>query len=446
MHPIDDADYGLLAPVWAGTAVVGVTSDRSVLAAMIEVEVALAHVQAPVEIAERIETALRDSQIDVAELAVAARGGGNPVIPLLKLLRPLLDDDAARWLHRGATSQDVLDTALMLIAGGALRIVLQETDAAIAALARLVDQHRRTVMAARTLTQHATPTTFGLKAAIWLEGLVISRDRLREVAAALPAQLGGASGTLASFTELAQQTQGAPEPVDVVTAFAERLELAAPRLPWHVMRHPVTSLGDALVSLCDAFGTIATNVATLGRTEIGELAEGSGGGSSAMPHKRNPVLSTLIRSAALRAPGLAAELHRAAVTVDERPDGAWHSEWQALRELLRLAGGTAESGRALLEHLQVHPERMRANLDATAGLIVSERVMLRLAPRIGAKRVQHLIDEAATTGTPLREALTAALPDLDASELEELTDAARYTGAADDLIERSLTRALKGAE
>jgi 3-carboxy-cis,cis-muconate cycloisomerase len=438
----DGADVGLLAPLWAGTAVVPVTGDAAIVAALLEVEIALARVQAPSAAADAIEKALRGASVDPGSLAVAARGGGNPVIPLLAELRPLLDTDSAHWLHRGATSQDVVDSALVLVARDAAQLILADADAVIGSLANLAEAHKGTLMTGRTLTQSAIPTTFGLKAAGWLTGVVAATRQLRAATRALPVQLGGAAGTLASFTSMHGEAQ------PIVDGLAEQLGLAAPVAPWHVQRHPITSLGDGLAALSDALGVIAANVSLLVRAEIGELAEPSrtgGGGSSAMPHKQNPVLSTLISSGALRAPSLAADLHRAAVTVDERPPGAWHSEWQALRELLRTVGGQAETARELVGGLVVNSDRMRVNLDRVGDFVVSERVMLELAPVIGKAAVQDAVDQAARSGKRLRDILRAipGLADWSDQQLADLTDPAQYTGAAAAIIARAVADSRK---
>ncbi|WP_232466227.1 adenylosuccinate lyase family protein [Diaminobutyricimonas sp. LJ205] len=442
MPSSDGADVGLLAPLWAGTAVVPVTGDAAIVAAMLEVEIALARVQAPTAAADAIEKVLREASVDPGQLAIAARGGGNPVIPLLAELRPMLDADSATWLHRGATSQDVVDSALVLVARDATRLVLADADAVIGSLAGLAEAHVETLMTGRTLTQSAIPTTFGLKAAGWLTGVVAATRQLRAAAGALPVQLGGAAGTLASFTTLHDDAQ------PIVDGLAEQLGLVTPVAPWHVQRHPITSLGDGLAALSDALGVIAANVSLLARAEIGELAEPSregGGGSSAMPHKQNPVLSTLISSGALRAPSLAADLHRAAVTVDERPPGAWHSEWQVLRELLRTVGGQAETARELVGGLVVNADRMRQNLDRVGDVVISERVMLELGPVIGKGAVQDAVDHAARSGSRLRDILHAIpeLADWSDQRLADLTDPAQYTGAAAAIIARAVADSRK---
>lgn len=368
-------DVGLLSPATAARD--SVVSDAAVLAALVDVEVAYLQSLVAAGIAPATAAAALESLgtvSDPADLAVRSRSGGNPVIPLIADLRDAVDADSAKWVHRGATSQDILDSALMLVASRARSQALADLDRSVAALAALAGEHRFTIAAARTLTQHSTPTTWGLRFATWLTALLDARDALADVV--LPAQLAGASGSLASFVAIAGADRAAALPAD----FAARLGLAAPRAPWHVTRSAVTRLGDALVGVTDAFGMIGGNVATLSRTEIGEVHESGDegrGGSSAMPQKRNPVSSVLLRSLSMRAPGLAATLHvAAAASVDERPDGAWHAEWSALRELLRLVVGGAIELEILTTGLTVDVGSAARNLALTGDDILAERVAL----------------------------------------------------------------------
>jgi len=338
---------------------------------------------------------------DLDALARGAESGGNPVIGLVRLLRDRLGPgEAARWLHRGLTSQDVLDTALVLTLRDVLDELDRQLDAQTQVLLALVQAHRNTAMVGRTLTQHAVPTTFGLKAATWLTGVLDGADLVSSARARLAVQLGGAVGTLAAATELAR-LQGADDPATtawrLVTITGGALELAG-LAPWHTSRAPITAVGDALVSCTDAWGHLAADVATLARPEIGELAEGRGGGSSTMPGKRNPVLSVLIRRAALAGPPLAATLHlAAATTVNERPDGAWHAEWAALRDLGRRTVVAGSQTSDLLADLRVDPARMRATLDSATGTAAEQQSMADLVggqPGDSYRGVTHLIVDA----------------------------------------------------
>jgi 3-carboxy-cis,cis-muconate cycloisomerase len=318
---------------------------------------------------------------DIDSIAATAEAGGNPVIGLVALLRERLPEEPARWLHRGLTSQDVVDTGLVVCLRQALDRLLAEHRHQIEQLIMLAADHADTAEVGRTLTQHAVPITFGLKVASWLTGLVDAAEAVIMAGAGLAVQLGGAAGSLAASTELAR-LRGLRDPMAVswqlVEATAAALGLAA-RPPWHTVRSSLTRVGDALVACTDAYGHLAADVATLSRPEIGELAEGSGGGSSTMPHKRNPALSVLIRRAALTGPGLAATLHlAAATTVDERPDGAWHAEWATLRDLGRRTVVAASQTTDLLTGLRVDTERMAANLQAAAGVDAEQISMIKL--------------------------------------------------------------------
>jgi 3-carboxy-cis,cis-muconate cycloisomerase len=438
-------DVGLLSPVTVGFD--GAVSDAAVLDALVTAEVALVRARgalglAPAELVARVSDSLgwsaagrpcRGHAIDASALAAASVAGGNPVIPLVGLLTDAVGAHAE--IHRGATSQDIVDSALMFVAADAAREISASLRATAASLRAFAIAHRAEVAAARTLTQHAVPTTVGLRAANWLRGIERATLRVDAAAAALPAQLGGAGGTLASFVEL----YGADAAAQLPAAFAAELALAAPEAPWHTTRWPVTELGDALVQAIDAVGVIAGDVATLGRTEIGELSEGVGGGSSAMPQKQNPAASVLIRSAALRAPQLGATLHLAAAfAVDERPDGAWHAEWPALRELLRLALGATGTAARLVAGLQVDAAAVARNLAVTRGLIVAERLSLALGPVLGKARVAAIVSSAGR-GEDLA-ALLRNEPQLAGVDLDALLDPAGYTGLADALTQRALSK------
>ena len=332
--------------------------------------------------------------------------GGNPAMVLVSLLREGLRDtspDAATWLHRGLTSQDVVDTALMICSRDALARIRLALRDQIGRLSHLVEEHRSTPMVARTLTQHAVPTTFGLKAAGWLTGVLDAYDDV--AALVLPAQVGGAAGTMAGVVELADHL---PDPVTVAhqlsVGLADRLGLT-PSTPWHTSRASVTRLGDASVRCTDAWSRIAGDVLVLSRPEIGEVSEGTGGGSSTMPHKSNPVLATLVRRTALTTPQLAATLHLAAAeSTDERSPGPWHAEWATLRTLLRRAVVAGDQVSDLLRGLRVHTDRMGQTLAAAHHDVRAEQRSL-----------------AALTGRPPRE---------------------DYLGATVALIEAPLARAV----
>ncbi|MFF0791378.1 3-carboxy-cis,cis-muconate cycloisomerase [Streptomyces spiralis] len=437
------ADAGLLGPGWAGSPAASATSDTAFLRALLDAEAALTRAQAalglaPAEAADAVTRAADPARFDVRALAERARAGGNPVIGLVADLTRDVGEEYGPYVHRGATSQDIMDTATMLVAVRTLDPVLADLARTEAALARLARAHRDTVMPGRTLTQHAVPTTFGLKAAGWRSLVLDARDRTARVRDALPAQLGGAAGTLAAFA-----AYGADDATELPAAYARELGLRAPLLPWHTLRTPVADLAGCLAFTAGALGKAAADVLVLSRTEIAELAEGSGGGSSAMPHKANPVRATLITAAARRAPQLAATLYGSLAAEDERPAGAWHAEWEPLRDLLRLVGGAARDAAELAEGLRVDADAMRAHLGLTHGLIFSERLSAELAPLIGRARARELLTELArrtyTEGRDLVE-LLAEQPELKDIDLGPPTDPTRCTGSAGTLIDRALER------
>jgi 3-carboxy-cis,cis-muconate cycloisomerase len=311
---------------------------------------------------------------DLTAIADQAEVSGNPVIPLIVLMRQRLEadghHDAARWLHRGLTSQDVVDTAMMLCARDTVGRIRVQLRAQVTDLAELVRRHRTTSMVARTLTQPAVPTTFGAKAATWLHGVLDAAEALSVLE--FPAQLGGAAGTLSGLVELLGQDRAR----QCRHRFPQSLGLAgAP--PWHTRRSALTRIGDAAVSATDAWGRIAKDVLVLNRPEIGELAEGAGGGSSTMPNKSNPTMSVLIRRTALAAPALAATLHLAAAEqVDERADGAWHAEWDTLATLLRRTLVAAVQATTLLAGLAVHTDAMAQRLSQMSTDVHAEQLAL----------------------------------------------------------------------
>ena len=456
-----DGDVGLLSPVSASPLVAALTGDRAVLAAILAVESGWAAVLekaglAPAGSAAVIASAAEASRYDPADIARRAQGGGNPVIPLLADLRKHVSTldapnvGAGKAIHTSLTSQDVLDTALMLVARNTIEALLADLKGTTAALAALAGRHADTLCVGRSLTQHSLPFTFGLRAAQWFHGLAAAGRQVEGLA--LPVQFGGAAGTLAAGTVL---TSGSPAtPFSLAEALAAQLDLAPAPAPWHTNRLVITSLGHALAAVLDAFGKIAADVLFLSRPEVGELAEPRAAGrgvSSAMPQKQNPVLSVLVRSAALQAPQLVAQLHLAAANFnDERPDGAWHTEWPALRQLLALALGAAGHARELAKGLQVFPDAMHRNLDLAGPLLLAEGVAAAVAPllkdkdgRNGKQQLQAVVDQtlqappaeqAATYRNLLREAVPpGALTDL---RLGELLSPANYLGEAAEIARR----------
>jgi 3-carboxy-cis,cis-muconate cycloisomerase len=366
---------------WPGDDRAGdLMSDAALLAAMVAVENAWLGVLVEAGVAPnsaRAELTATVSAADTEAIASGAEADGNPVLGLLGLLRARTGGETARWIHRGLTSQDVIDTALMLCLRDALSRIRSEIATQVGTLAALTETHQHDPMLARTLTQPALPSTAGLKVANWLTAVLDAADTVAALPS-LPVQAGGAAGTLAAATEL---TGSAAEALALSDALASALRLA-PAPPRHTTRSVLTRTGDALVTCTDAWGHIATDVATASRPEIGEMAEGRGGGSSTMPHKNNPVLSILIRRAALAAPALAATLHAAsAASVDERSDGGWHAEWATLRTLTRRTVVAAAQTSELLGGLVLHTDRAVANLAAAGDLLAEQRTMVELTGR-----------------------------------------------------------------
>jgi 3-carboxy-cis,cis-muconate cycloisomerase len=449
-------DAGVFGPGWVGAAVE--LDDRAWVQAMLAAEVALATAQErvgmmPASSLSAIRAAAQLDELDLAALAVGVRETANPVVALVEQLTARVavhNADAADDVHRGGTSQDVLDSAMMLLCARTLDVVAADLDRTVAALAGLAATHRDTVMVARTLTQHAVPTTFGLKAAGWLTLAAEAAVRVRMVRAALPASLGGAAGTLAAYEQYAMLA-GLPEGTSLRLAaeFAAELGLVDPVLPWHALRTPIADVASALTFTAGALGKLAADVLVLTRTEIREVVEPGPpgrGASSAMPQKRNPVLATLIASAARQLPAQALVLYQSMAVEDERSAGGWHAEWQPLRECLRLAAGAAATAAELASELRVRPDRMASNLAMTGGAVVSERVTAVLAPGLGKAAAKRLLTaavaEAETTGDDLADVLAKTLAgtaaELTEADLRQLLDPAMYTGVAGLLVDRAL--------
>jgi 3-carboxy-cis,cis-muconate cycloisomerase len=398
-------------------------SDRGWLQAMLDAEAALARALAAAgvigdEDAEAIAAACVAERFDAAAIAAAATGAGNPVVPLKAALTEAVAGPAAAHVHRGATSQDILDTAAMLVAARALDPLLDDLVAARGAAAELARAHRDTPIAGRTLLQQAVPVTFGLKAAGWMAGLEDARRWLNELRVErLAAQLGGAAGTLASLGEAGPA---------VAEAYADALGLPEPVLPWHTLRGRIGELASALAVTSGAVAKVARDVVLLSQTEVAEVREAKGGGSSAMPHKRNPVAAISALACAQQAPGLAATLLGAMAHEHERAAGSWHAEWRPLSELLRSTGSAVAWLCESLEGLEADPERMRANLDATGGRMLAER----LAGEVGGEETQRALE-----AEDFRAAVAALVGE---QRADELLDPAGYLGSAGALVDRAL--------
>jgi 3-carboxy-cis,cis-muconate cycloisomerase len=422
----------------------GAVSDRAWIAAILEFEAALAEAEAqagliPGDAVAPIAAACDPERFDPEALGHEARAAGNPVVPLVRALTEAVGGEASRYVHWGATSQDAMDTAAMLVSRRALALIDEDLDGLAAACARHADEHRTTAMPGRTLLQQALPTTFGLKAAGWLCAIEDARRQLGAVPLTL--ELGGAAGTLASL---------APESIRVLGSLAEELELEEPLLPWHTSRTRLGELGAALAVACGALEKIARDITLLAQTEVGEVAEPAGGGrggSSTLPQKRNPIGSVLAIACARRVRGEASILLGAMAQEHERAAGAWHAEWEALDGALAYSGGAASALRGVLEQLDVRPQRMRENLERTRGLVLAESVSLALRERIGRAEAHSLVEDASRraleTGGSFRDVLLAddvIRSELSEEDIDRALDVDSHTTQAAALVERALRR------
>ena len=413
-----------------GGAAAAVT-DEAWLQAMLDAEAALARALAAANLlgeeeAEAIAAACHADRFDASAIAEGAAVSGNPVVPLKAALSEAVEGPAAGHVHRGATSQDILDTAAMLATARAFEPLLEDLGAAASAAAQLARAHRDTPMAGRTLLQQGVPVTFGLKAAGWLAGLHEARRWLEEIRLErLAAQLGGAAGTLASLGDAGPR---------VLAAYAETLGLVDPGVPWHTQRGRIGELASALAVTSGAVAKAARDIVLLSQTEVAEVREGRPGGSSTMPHKRNPVAAICALGCAQQAPGLAATLLGAMAHEHERAAGSWHAEWRPLGELLRSTGSAVAWLRGSLEGLEADPERMRTNLELTGGRLMAERVAAVLAESSGGADAHERVAEAARS-----EDFRAAVAELFTDErAAELLDPAGYLGSAGVFVDRAL--------
>ena len=415
------------------------TSEAAWLQALLDSESALAAAEAragviPEDAAAAIADACRAELYDAGGLAEAGREAGNPAEPLVRALRDTVRGDAARFVHWGATSQDVVDTAAMLVARRGLDLLIGELDGVSEACASLALEHRSTAMAGRTLLQQAVPTTFGHKAAGWLVAVREARARVAEVRSArLAVQLGGAAGTRAPLGD------SGPE---VLRLFASELELAEPELPWHANRVRIAELGGALALAAGPLAKIAVDVALLAQTEVGEVSLTRAGGSSTLPHKQNPVGSALAVACARQVQGYAAVLTAVGAAEHERGLGGWQAEWHALSGALAFAGGAAAAVRETLERLEVHPERMAANLQLT-GALAAERASFLLSERLGRQAAHELVSAAAARARGGGRELAEELADdpavgLSRDELASALEPTTYLGSAEAFVDRAL--------
>ena len=423
-----------------------VFSDHSVLEAMLAFEVGLARAEAragvvPESAAKAIAAAARVESFNVAELANQTLRGGTPGIPLAKALTERVrasDPNAASFVHWGATSQDVADTALVLLLKKSQVLFESDLEQMEGALLRLAEQHADAVMLGRTLLQAAPPITFGLKAAGWLAAVRRCQENLRKgFSAALILQFGGASGTLASLGE---------KGIEVGRALAAELSLGYPDSPWHTHRDRLASLVCACGVLTGSLGKMARDISLLMQSEVAEVAEPGGqgrGGSSTMPHKRNPIGCAVTLAAAQRVPPLVATFLSCMVQEHERGVGGWQAEWPVVADIIQATGLAVASMAEVSEGLTVDPERMRANIDATRGVIFAERATMLLGAKLGRDVAHKLLEEATRQSVAHQKDLTqilSAMPEvtrhLDAATLRDLATPEKYLGVAEQFRTR----------
>ena len=439
----------LLAPLLSSAAMRAVCDDVTTLQNMLDFEAALARAEAaagviPVTAAGPIASACKAESFELEALAEAATRSGNLAIPLVKALTANVakaDADAARYVHWGATSQDVIDTASMLTLRAGIDALLGDIDRAITGFATLARHHRNTAVVARTWLQHALPMPFGLKLAEYAAALHRSRARLKRLRAeALALQFGGAAGTLAALGD---------KGLLVAEKLAQQLKLPLPDAPWHTHRDRIAEAASVFAIIAGTCGKIARDVSLMMQTDVAEAFEPSGegrGGSSTMPHKRNPVAAASALGAATMAPNLAATIFAAQVGDHERSAGPWHAEWPTLPMLMLVTSGALAAIVDIAEGLEVDAARMRANLDTTGGLIMAEAVSMALAEKIGKSDAHHLIEAASKKAVAekkhLRDVLSAdarVIAHLDVERLAKLFEPMAYQGASQALIDRLLT-------
>ncbi|ENX41919.1 3-carboxy-cis,cis-muconate cycloisomerase [Acinetobacter sp. NIPH 2100] len=430
----------LYASLFYQPDVTAIFSDQALLKYMIQTEVALAKAQAQVNVipssaANIIEQVGHNAvaQIDIDALATAAGLAGNVAIPLVKQFTALVkqqDEDASRYVHWGATSQDIIDTAMILQCRDALTLIEQQVQQAYQISLKQAQQYRHQVMIGRTWLQQALPITLGHKFARWAAALKRDLDRLQAMKIhVFTAQLGGAVGSLASL-----QDQGSA----VVQAFAAQLDLTVPECTWHGERDRMVEIASTLALIVGNVGKMAKDWSLLMQTEIAEVFEPAAkgrGGSSTMPHKRNPVAAASILAAANRVPALMASVYQSMVQEHERALGAWHAEWLAIPEIFQLCAGALERSCDVLEHMQVNAEAMRCNLECTQGLIMAEAVMMALAPKLGRMDAHHLVEQACQQAVAQQQHLKIILSAMDEinthfndQALDDLFNPASYLG------------------
>ena len=442
--PTNPADSPILGTLYGSDAMRAVFDERAYFQRMLDVEAALARVQArlgiiPADAAAAITQAARVENLNTEELAASARNVGYPVVGLVAGLSRAAGE-AGGWTHWGATTQDIMDTATVLQVRDGLALIRAALRDIVAALATQAVAHRRTVMAGRTHLQQALPTTLGLKCAVWAQPLITHVARLDQLRPRVEqVSFAGAAGTLASLG-----SQG----IAVMEGLAGELGLAAPAAPWHVCRDGLAEAVGFLGLVCGSLAKIATDIILLAQTEVGEVAEpyvAGRGSSSTMPQKRNPIASEYILAASRTVHALVPVMLGAMAADHERATGPWQAELLALPQSFVLTHGALQHAGAIAEGMVIDAARMRRNLDLTGGLIVAEAVMMGLAPHIGRGEAHHVVkhacDIALAENIPLVDALArdaAVASRLDRAAIERLTDPLHYLGSTNAFIDRVL--------
>ncbi|MGO2200906.1 3-carboxy-cis,cis-muconate cycloisomerase [Pseudomonas helleri] len=432
---------------FTGKAMGAVFCDHGRVQAMLDFEAALARAQAstgliPSSAVAPIEAACRAELYDFEAMGLAIASAGNSAIPLVKMLGKQIasvSPEAERYVHLGATSQDVMDSGLVLQLRAALELIEQDLQQLGEVLAQQAQRYATTPLAGRTWLQQATPVTLGMKIAGWLGAVTRSRQRLQALKPRLLSlQFGGASGTLAALGDQA---------LPVAHALAAELKLALPDQPWHTQRDRLVEFGAVLGLVAGSLGKMGRDISLLMQTEAAEVFEPSApgkGGSSTMPHKRNPVGSAVLISAATRVPGLLSTLFSAMPQEHERSLGLWHAEWETLPQICCLVAGALVQALNIAQGLEVDAQRMAQNLDLTHGLVLAEAVSIELAQRVGRETAHHLLEQCCKRAVAEHRHLRAVLGDepeitaqLSAAELDRLLDPAHYLGQATTWVERA---------
>lgn len=445
--PTSIIDSSYYRDMFGTAAMRAVFSDEARLRAWLDVEVALARAQVrtgviPPGVDEKLAVAAQVEKLDQAAMKADFDKVGFPILPFVKQLNKACDPETARWVHYGATTQDILDTGMVLQIRNGIQLVEQDLNGSIAALAKLAEVYRDTVMAGRTFQQLAAPITFGYKAAVWLDELLRHRERLQQLKPrVLVGQCAGAVGTFATLGDQGPAVQ---------RELMKELDLAAPAITWHTARDGWAELLGLWAMIGATLGKIANEVAILMRSEVGELSEpfeAGRGASTTLPQKRNPIACEPIIANAHRLREMAASQLCAMVQEHERGVGQMHIEWMVVPESFVLLSGSLHHARFILENLVVVPATMRANLDLGGGLLMSEAVMMGLAPKVGKAQAHHLVYAAAGKAMDqrltLRDALLAepeVMKHLDVAQLDALLDPANYTGAAGTMVDAVLAK------